>query len=630
MQHWTHNNAERYSRNRRKNAKNVPKEADFSIMNNNSSKLNCTRQKKSAILRCTFHFQLLNCWKKYGNSSLTRKLSYLYLLAVLVGCQWQEAQNTTKTRFIYNEGSGLQGLDPIQMGYKTAVNIGSQIYNGLVEYTPKGSIGPMLATTWNIDSTGLVWTFDLRQDVYFHEDSCFGKKKTRRLTAYDVQYSFERLCNATTRSTGAWVLRDKIMGAKEYFDSTKSSTTYNGHIGGIIVLDSFRVQLQLVKPYSPLLAVLTMPYCYIVPREAVEYYGEDFFKHPIGTGPYRFVSWFEDRFLTLVRNDRYFESDSVGTKLPYIDSVTVLFIRDARTSFLEFRQGKIDLLLQVEPSFLPVILDSNGFLRREFSQKWQYFSSPAFTVEYYGILLDSNNINAKSVPLAKTKLLRQALNYAIDREKIVKYVLQGRGVVAHQGVIPPGMLCFSDSVRGYKFNKKKAEQLLQQAGYPSGKGLPSITLQIGLQQSNASVAEAIQQMWSEIGIEVEIVQRDFPQHLAMVRAGKLPLWRTSWIGDYPDPENFMALFYSEYKAPAGPNTTHFQSAKFDSLFAKALEPLITEQERCKLYEQMEALVIEEAPWIFLYYEVVQRLVQKNITGILTDGNDKLVLKYVKK
>jgi peptide/nickel transport system substrate-binding protein len=187
---------------------------------------------------------------------------------------------------------------------------------------------------------------------------------------------------------------------------------------------------------------------------------------------------------------------------------------------------------------------------------------------------------------------------------------------------------FSDSVRGYRYDPDAARRLLAKAGYPNGRGLPTLLLQLGNSQRTASIAEAIQAQWKEIGVNVDLRQVDFPQHLAMVRAGELPMWRTSWIGDYPDPENFLALFVRANVAPGGPNTTRIVRRDLDSLYAAALSPRLTFDERAVLYRRMEEIVVDEAPWIFLYYHLVLRVYHPHVKGLTLDGSDRLILEHV--
>lgn len=524
--------------------------------------------------------------------------------------------------FVYNEPDGIASLDPAVAVYRSSIWGCTHLFNGLVELDSTQQIAPCIAKRWSVDPSGLEWTFTLRSDVWFHIDACFGSKGTRTVKAADVQYSIERICDARTKSTGLWAFRTKILGANEFHQATKKGV--NGHISGITVVNDTVVRITLTEPFAPFLAILTMPYASIVPKEAIELYQTEFGRHPVGTGPFKFGRWTQDVELILEKNSVYFKRDAAQKPLPYLNRISVTFLRDPKNEFLEFNRGQIDMISSVDGSFTPTIFQANGQLKAPYD-KYQLFKAPAQSVEYYGILLDTTYPAARNVPLARSKYLRQALNYAIDRHRIVTYLLYGKATPATHGVLPPSMPGFSKETIGYNYNPQEARRLLRLAGFPDGKGCPPLLLQLGNSQRTASVAEAVQEQWREIGINVELRQVDFPQHLSMVRSGELAMWRTSWIGDYPDPENFLALFVSWNMAPNGPNSTRIHRADLDSLYRLALSPTLQLPERYALYNQMERIVLDESPWIFMYYDGLIRLTQPNVRGFTLDGSDRLVL-----
>jgi len=447
------------------------------------------------------------------------------------------------------------------------------------------------------------------------------------VVARDVKYSLERILDARTKSTGLWAFRTTIAGADDFHRATRAGRT--GSVEGITVVNDSVITIRLTKPFAPFLAVLTMPYGSIIPREAIEAYGADYGRHPVGTGPFMFGLWNQDRELTLSRNPHYFKVDPSGRRLPYLESVRITFVRDPKSEFLEFTKGAFDVISSVDESFSPSVFEPDGRLRQPYN-RFRVLRTAANTIEYYGILLDTTLAAGRTSPLARSKALRQALNCAIDRHRIVTYLLSGRGIPAYHGVLPPTMPGFNDSIQGYRYDPDRARRLLAQAGYPNGKGLPKLLLQLGNSQRTASIAEAVQAQWKDIGIDVELRQVDFPQHLSMVRAGELALWRTSWIGDYPDPENFMALFISNTIAPKGPNTTRIHRTDLDSLYDAALSPRLDDASRNALYSSMERIVVDEAPWVFLYYHVVLRVFQPHVKGLTLDGSDRLILERVYK
>ncbi len=554
------------------------------------------------------------------------RLLVLLSVLVFVSCKRDIGPDTSQL-FCYNEANGISSLDPALASYQAAGWAGTQLFNSLVDLDTALVPQPCLAQSWEIADSGCTWTFHLRTDVSFHTDPCFGSRGTRRMKAEDVRYSIERIIHAKSKSPGLWVFRRRIVGADDFYRASQQGQ--EKHCSGIKVLDDSTLQFRLVSAYAPFLQLLCMPYAWVVPREAIEFYGQDFGRHPVGTGPFCFDHWTTDVELLLKKNTTYFRFDSAGQRLPYVQGVRISFIKDSKTEFLEFRSGNVDVLSSIDPSIAPAVVDEGGTLREAFRQ-YQIQQACAQSVEYYGILLDTTIGAGHQSMLARSRYLRQALNYAIDRERIVRYVLNGKGKAATHGVLPPGLPGFDESTRGYDYDPERARQLLAKAGFPAGKGLPVLTLQMGNSARTVSVAEAIQQMWKEIGVQLEIKQVDFPQHLEMVSSSKLQLWRTSWIGDYPDPENFLALFYSGFHSPNGPNTTHYKSTVADSLYTLALSPLLSSEQRFALYRQMERMIIEESPWIFLYYSRIERLLQPSIHGLSLDGADRLVLETVRK
>ena len=307
----------------------------------------------------------------------------------------------------------------------------------------------------------------------------------------------------------------------------------------------------------------------------------------------------------------------------------IAFVRDPKSEFFEFTKGEFDVISSIDESFIPSVFESDGRLKAPYD-RYRVLRTSANTVEYYGILLDTTLPAGQQSPLARSKALRQALNYAIDRHRIVAYLLNSRAIPAYHGVLPPTMPGFNDSLVGYRYDPARARRLLAQAGYPNGQGLPTLLLQLGNSARTAAIAEAVQEQWREIGINVELRQVDFPQHLSMVRSGELALWRTSWIGDYPDPENFLALFITSTIAPNGPNTTRISRPDIDSLYEAILDPTRSSQERRQIATAIERIVLDEAPWVFLYYQVVLRVVHPHVKGLTLDGSDRLILERVSK
>lgn len=558
--------------------------------------------------------KLKGCFFQEADRSLKIGIQICIILSTVSFASCGDAVTKKDATFTYNEPQGLTTLDPAMAGISGPIHIGGHIFETLVKLDSGGVIIPGLARSWTVDETGLIWTFSLRTDISFHKDSCFeAPSLTRKFKAEDVKFSFERICDARTKTTGFWVFRDRFSGAEEFHNATKLGES-NRHIEGIKVVNDSTVSLVLNKPFAPLLSLLTMPYCRIVPKEAIQLYGTAFGNHPIGTGPFAFHRWEQDRFIELGRNSLYHEFDESGQRLPYLDTVIVEFIKDTKTEFLEYDNGNLDMILSIDPIFLPKVFDNNKLTESYASHT--LYREEAQDIVYCGIMLEeSANAETSRLPLWKSKAIRQALNYAIDRKALCKYVLKGKGIPAEHGPLSPTMPGFSNEVKGYAYDPVKAKALLTEAGYPGGQGLPEIALQSGNNATTVQVVEALQQQWLKFGIKVTLRQVNFPEHSSMMHSGKLGFWRGNWIADYPDPENVLALFYSKMVSPKGLNDTRFSHRSVDSLYELALWPGIKPKQRFNAYNEMERIIIEQAPWVFLYYTVNYRLAQTSVIGL---------------
>lgn len=511
-----------------------------------------------------------------------------------------------KQVFRYNQNEGLTTLDPAYAKNNAIIWTTRQIYDGLIQLDNQLHIQPNLAYKWDIDSSQTIYTFYLKNNVYFHKHALFGKDSTRKFTANDVKYSFTRIVDKSVASSGAWIFNQKVKGVSEFQQGKAKEVT------GFKVINDTIFQIHLVKPYPPFLYLLTMPYGYIVPQEIVSYYGKDFRKHPIGTGPFVFKFWNEGVRLVLHKNPYYHEKDKNNVPLPYLDAIEIYFIRSKINEFIAFKQGKLDMISGIDESFRHEILDKQGTFKPHFVQQYAIEKSPYLNTEYIGFQYG-----------LYPKWLRIALSLSIDRTSIVKYLKKGIGRAA-TGFIPYGIPDFEyKGHENYHYNLEKAKKIVEQ----HSESLPQITLYTN--KTYLELAEYIQRQWQQLGLSVKIVLNDFATHQEMVYTGKASIFRASWIGDYPDAENYMALLYSAYHSPAGPNTTHFSNPVFDELFEKALHtqnPI----KRAEYYTQMENILAEEMPLIPIYFDEVVRIKQKNIQGLENNAMNLLILKNVRK
>jgi peptide/nickel transport system substrate-binding protein len=483
-----------------------------------------------------------------------------------------------------------------------------QLYNTLVEVDSQLNIVPSVAHRWEVSEDRKIYTFYLRNDVFFHDDACFPNGKGRQVKAQDVVYSLNRIMDKTTASPGSWIFNGKI-------DS----------VDGFIALNDSTLQVKLQRPYNPILGILSMQYCSIVPQEAVKKYGGDFRRHAVGSGPFQFVAWEEGQALIMKKNPRYFEKDSIGKSLPYLDGVKVSFYDSKATEFLLFRQKKLDFINDIDASFKDEVLTKRGLLSKAWQGKIQLQTHPYLNVEYLGLLVDTTNPVMKNSPTSIRKV-RQAINYGFDRQKLVLYLRNSLGIPAESGFVPAGLPSFDSlKVKGYNYDPVLSRKLLAEAGFGSGKALPPITLlTIPIY---ADIASYISRQLEEIGFKVQVEAIQKSLLLEMTSSSRALFFRGSWIADYPDAENYLSVFYS--KNPAPPNYTRYNNPRFDAAFERALSET-NDSLRYHLYREADQIMIHDAPVVPLWYDVVVRLVQPDVQHFKPNALNLLELRSVQK
>ena len=540
---------------------------------------------------------------------------------MLASCGKVLQEEAPSSIFQMNLPVGLTTLDPAFAGDQPSIWMCGQLFSGLVELDTALAVQPLIARRWTISDSGLTYTFHLRDDVFFHPDTAFGPARTRRVQAQDFVYSFTRICDPATASRGLWVFNGKVQGVDSFRDS--SATT----IAGFGAPDDTTLIIRLQKPFPPFLSLLAMAYGAVVPHEAITFYGKDFRIHPVGTGPFRFKSWSPGRSLILLRNEHYFEHDAQGKPLPYLQAIRVRFMQERLSEFMELCQGRLDFINGVDKSTRDEIFLPAGKIRPKYLDQFQFHISPQLNTEFIGILVDTTSPLLQNHPL-RDKRVRLALNYAIDRTQLVDYVLNGQGTPATSGIVPPGMPGFDPiAVQGYTYDPDRAAQLLAQAGYPSGKGLPVLSLKST--PTYQSAMEFVQKSFERIGVTLAIDNLDSPTLREMASKGEIHLWRASWIADYPDPENYLGLFTTANIPPNGPNRTRFSNPAYDKLFAQGLNTT-SDSLRQSLQHQMENTMLQEAPIIPLYYDRILRVISKKVQGLETNPLNQLFLKRVHK
>jgi ABC-type transport system substrate-binding protein len=536
----------------------------------------------------------------------TNKLIYLltasYCFFFLISCNSEINSDKDHLVFRYNEHSNIATLDPAFASNPQLIWPTNQLFNSLVRLDDELNIQPDIAKNWTFNDSTLTYTFNLRNDVYFHKSKVFAgsyKDSTRNVTAQDFEYSFNRLLDEKVAARGSWVLNNV-----DHFYAENDST----------------FSIQLNQPFPAFLGLLSMRFCSVVPKEAIDYYGNDFRSNPVGTGPFKFKFWEENVKLVLRRNPDYFETDEFGNQLPYLEAVAITFLPDKQSEFLQFVQGKLDFVSGLDNSYKDEIVSTKGKLQEKYKNQVNLITSPYLNTEYLGFFMDSPTSEIQS------KKIRQAINYGFDRVKMIRYLRNGMGIPAIHGFIPKGLPGFNN-MEGYTYQPEKAKELVRQYIEESGNNNPSIA--IGTNSQYLDLCEFIQRELENIGIQVEIDVLPPSTLRQMKSSGELAIFRASWIADYPDAENYLSLFYGENFTPNGPNYAHFKNNVYDSLYVASLS-LSNIKERKLLYEKMDSIIIEEAPVVPLYYDMAVRFVSKKVSGLGINPQNFLVLKRVQK
>ncbi len=541
-------------------------------------------------------------------------LKYSIALSVMALLLFSACSNIRKNEnenvFCYNENNGITSLDPAFSRDLEIMWATNQLFDGLVEMDSNLNIIPCIAKHWEISEDGLRYKFILRDNVFFHPSPLFSDTSGRKVIASDFVYSFNRILSPKVASPGKWIF-----------------SNVNTELGnGFEAPDDTTFIIHLKEPFQPFLGMLSMQYCSVVPQEVVEHYGQDFREHPVGTGPFKFAFWYENVALVFHRSEKFWQRDEYGVQLPYLDAVKIDFVKDMSVEFQGLLQGKYDFMSGIHTSFKDELLDADGNLVDAYKSQLHFQKTPFIKTDYLGIMMDSTMEISKNSPLMNVKV-RQAISYAINKNEMVKYLRNNTVISANAGFVPPSLLKNENSSTYYNYNPSLASKLLDEAGYKDRKKLGTIT--ISTTSDYADLMEYIQHEWEKIGVHTNVNVLQGPALREQSANGQLAVFRKSWLADYPDAENFLAVFYSPNFCPSGPNYTHFSDKQFDELYRQSRREN-NDSLRMNIYNKLDSLLMSKAPVIPLYYDQVSHFVRNNIEGLQTNPVNMLDLKTVKK
>lgn len=456
-------------------------------------------------------------------------------------------------------------LDPHLTTDATSAAIIVEVFGGLVTINRDLDVVPDLAEDWEVSQDGLTYTFFLRQDARFHDGE--------PVTAHDVKWSLERAADPRTAAPGVDQYLGDIVGVKA---KLRREVT---EVSGIEVLDDYTLRITIDAPKAYFIAKLTYPAAFVLDQENVESGGRNWPRSPNATGPFKLAEYVPGERLVLERNKFY----HLGP--PYLNRVR--FLLAGGTAMLMYENDEIDVT-GVGLADLDRVLNPEHPLYKELVK-----APPSFSTSYIGL-------NVTQPPLDDVRV-RQALNYAIDKSQIAELVL-AELVVPAQGVLPPGFPAYNSNLTSYQYDPQKARQLLRQSKYGDDpENLPRLVITTAGAFGSAPPLdlEVILEMWRQnLGITVEVQQVEWATFLQDLQRRRFQMFSLAWIADYLDPENFLdMLFYSE----SSNNHTGYSNREVDALLEQARVES-NGATRTGLYQQVEQMILDDAPWVPLWYQ----------------------------
>lgn len=528
-------------------------------------------------------------------SRLIFRAAGILLALTLVACVKERSYDSNTLYWPISDD--VKTMDPANASDQISLEVIPSIYETLYQYSYLKStyvLEPLLAESLpQVSKDGLTVTIRIKPGIHFSDDPCFKEthKKGRELVADDFIYAWKRLSDPNLTAQGAWIFEEKIADMK--------------------AVDATTIQLKLTRPYPQLSNVLAMTYSAPLAHECVQKYGDskgNYADHPVGTGPFVLKKWDRNKRIVLDRNPNYrnanypadasteFRSmglaNDAGQKIPFLDHIQFEIIKETQPQWLQFLKGSLDGVSLPKEQYSNVIMKRTN-LKPEFSEKGLRLHI------FGGLRFYFVEFNMKDELIGKNKKLRQALSCAIDRERWIETFTNGRGSKMLTA-LPEGIDGRVSTAKiHYDFDLKKAKALLAEAGYPRGKGLP--TLQIDMRSADSfsrQLGEFFSQSFDAIGVKTQINLNTFPAFLEKVQKGHFQMSHGGWIMDYPDAENAYQLLVTKNAAP-GPNTSNFSNPEFDRFYEK-MAAMPPSRARSALIERMDAILQEETPWALGY------------------------------
>ncbi|WP_462408801.1 ABC transporter substrate-binding protein [Neobacillus sp. Marseille-QA0830] len=512
------------------------------------------------------------------------KMALIALLAIsmlLAGCTGKTKEtsggtdsgsgsSSKKDTLVYGRGGDSTSLDPITTTEGEAFKVTENIFDTLVSYGEKDTtIQPGLAEKWEVSDDGLTYTFHLRQGVKFHDGTDFN--------AEAVVFNFERWMNGD---------EDKF----PYYTMFGGYKSDEGHvIKEVKAVDQNTVQFVLKRPQAPFLKNLAMSPFGMASPAAVEKYGDDFRSHPVGTGPFKFVEWKQNDTITLEKNPDYWQKG-----LPKLNKVIFRVIPENTARLNALANGEIDIMDGLNNSDEATVKANN---------KLQVIERPSMNVGYIGLTTTRKPFD--------NKLVRQAMNYAIDKKALIDAFYGGKAQPA-VNPMPPSIKGYNDSIKDYPFDLEKAKALLKEAGYEKGFEIDLWAMPVArpYMPEAQKVAEVIQENLSKIGVKANIKSVEWATYLDKARKGEFDMFMMGWTGDNGDADNFLYTLLDKDSIGSN-NYSYYSSDELHDILIQA-QTETEEAKRIELYKKAQEIIKEDAPWVPLVHSIPLLAASKDV------------------
>lgn len=549
-----------------------------------------------------------------------KKIIFLVLLSSCLFSACSKKQDLNERVLRITAPSDVKGFDPMMAGDVGSAAQIAKIYEGLLTYhwlkIPYELIPNLAEEMPEISKDGMTYTFKIKKGVFFQDDAAFPGGKGRELTAMDFVYSLKRHADSKNQSTGWWLFDGKIKGLNEWRNKYANSevVNYDDEVEGLKAIDKYTLQFKLAKVFPQFLYALAMPFAYVVPREAVDKYGKEFINHPVGTGPYVLPVFDQGKRIVYTKNptfrEKFYPTDAspefkhmladAGKKVPFLDKIIVDIMVESQPAWLKLNKGEVDYLNIPKDNFNSAI--TNNELSKDLADKGMSLTkTPGLDVYFYIFNFDHK--------IFQNLKLRRAMSLAFDQKAQNELFYNNTGFPA-ESVAPPGIAgnvpSFKNPWKGP--NIELAKKLLAEAGYPEGKGLPEITLDTFSSTAARQKAEFFQKQMEKIGIKIKVVPNLNPELQGKIKKRSVMMVDYGWIGDYPDTENFLQIFYGPNSSP-GANSSNYDNPEFNKQY-EIIAKMQDSPERTKMYEKLNQFLADEVVVIFTVHTQSYTLQQK--------------------